>query len=119
MWANFPFCQIIFEKICISKTRNDTNLKLHHQLQNQHKLKKIFSFNSIYFTKNNENLFEKINDAIVNGMKNHKKIGIRLFAANHIQVSRLVKQSYRFELSLTGEINQVSGINTWTYTRKQ
>ena len=57
-------------------------------------------------------MFEKVNDAMVNGMKNHKKIGIHLFAANHIQVSGLVKQSYRLELSLTGEINQVSGMNT-------
>ena len=57
-------------------------------------------------------MFEKVDDAMINGMKNHKKIGIRLFAANHIQVSRLVKQSYRFELSLTDEINQDSGINT-------
>ena len=55
---------------------------------------------------------------MVNGMKNHKKIGIRLFAANHIQVSRLVNQSYRLELTLTGQINQVSGINRWNYARK-
>ena len=34
---------------------------------------------------------------MVNGMKNHKKIEICVFAAIHIQVSRLVKQSYRLE----------------------
>ena len=35
---------------------------------------------------------------MVNGMKNHKKkIEICVFAAIHIEVSQLVKQSYRLE----------------------
>ena len=56
-------------------------------------------------------MLENVNNAMVNGMKNHKKIGIRLFTANHIQVSRLDNQSYRLKFTLTGQINQVSGIN--------
>ena len=84
--------QSIFQKLGKTETSN-----FNYYLTNQHKLKKIFRLNWVYFTKNNENLLEKGSNAMVNGMKNHKKIEICVFAAIHIQVSRLVKQSYRLE----------------------
>ena len=48
---------------------------------------------------------------MVNGMKNHKKIEICVFAAIHIQVHDLSNRAIVLKLMLFDQINQVSGIN--------
>ena len=69
----FLFAKLFSKTIDILKTRKDKTSNFNYYLTNQHKLKIIFSFNWVYFTKNNENLLEKGSNAMVNGMKNHKK----------------------------------------------
>ena len=94
----FPFAKLLSKTVNIFKTPEIETPNFNYYLTNQHKIKKIFSFNFVYFTKNNENLFEKVNKAMFNYcMKNEKKKEICVFAAIHIQVSRLVKQSYCLE----------------------
>ena len=114
------FLQNYFRKQSISQKLRKIKTNFNYYLLNQHKLKKIFSFDAVYFTNSNENLFEKVSNAMVNGMKNHKKIENCVFAAIHVKVSRLVKQSYRLEAYSTvfDQINQVSVINPPTYKRK-
>ena len=68
------FLQSYFRKQLISqKLGKIETSNFNYYLTNQHKLKKISSFNRVYFTKNNDNLLEKGSNAMVNGMKNHKK----------------------------------------------
>ena len=56
--------QSLSQKLGKTETSN-----FNYYLTNQHQLKKIFRFSTVYFTKNNENLFEKVSNAVVNGMK--------------------------------------------------
>ena len=45
-----PFAKLLSKKVDISKTRKTKNFKFSPLAKNQHKLKKIFSFNPVYFT---------------------------------------------------------------------
>ena len=79
----------------------------------------MFSFNWVYFTKNNENLLEKGSNAMVNGMKNHKKkLRFAYLPQSISKFHDLSNRAIALKLMLFHQINQVSGINPRTYKRK-
>ena len=45
----FLFAKLFSKKVDISKTRQDKNFEFSSLAENQHKLKKKYSFNPVYF----------------------------------------------------------------------